>query len=191
MSNNTLTLHLFGASGAGVTSLGKAVAERMEIPHFDTDNYHWFTDDALPYRRRRNPEHRRKLMEADLAGHPSWVLTGALCGWGDVFIPRFQAVVFCELPTPQRLARIREREMARYGAERLAPGGDLHLVYEKFCAWAATYEEESNNLRSRQQELIWLSRLSCPVIKINTDAPLPALTDAVLEFTARLSIKKI
>lgn len=164
-----MKIHLLGAPGSGVTTLGRALARHMAVPHFDVDDYHWFTDDALPYRRRRNPDHRRQLMTADFAAHESWVLTGAMCGWGDVFIPQFDAVVWIWLPADVRLARIRERERLRYGAERIAPGGDLHVVFEKFLHWAAAYDEDSGNIRSREQELKWLSGLPCPTLQLETE----------------------
>jgi len=178
-------LHLFGAPGAGVSTLGKALAERMGIPHFDTDDYHWFTDDDLPYRRRRNPDHRRQLLTKDLDAHESWVLSGALCGWGDVFVPRFNAVVYCWLPAEIRLARIQKRELARYGAERLAPGGDLHTVFEKFCSWAVAYDVDSDNIRSRARELEWLRKLTCPVLRLEEEMPAEELVERVLVFAGK------
>jgi len=158
-----------GAPGAGVTTLGKSLATHLQIPHFDTDDYHWFTDDALPYRRRRNPDHRRQLMTKDFSDNESWVLSGALCGWGDVFIPQFDRVIYLWIPVETRLARIRERERLRYGAERIGPGGDLNGVFEKFLTWAAAYDEASDNVRSRAKELEWLEALSCPVLRIETE----------------------
>ena len=175
-----MKIHLLGAPGAGITTLGKALAEHFKVPHFDTDDYHWFTDDALPYRRRRNPDHRRQLMTKDLAAHDSWVLSGALCGWGDVYIPQFDAVVWLWLPVELRLARIRERERLRYGAARIAPGGDLNVVFEKFLAWAAAYDDESGNIRSRARELEWLAALDCPVLKVEAEMPLLPLLEFVL-----------
>jgi adenylate kinase family enzyme len=32
-------IHIMGASGAGVTSLGRALADALAIPHHDTDDY--------------------------------------------------------------------------------------------------------------------------------------------------------
>lgn len=182
MNTSTIRLHLFGAPGSGVTSLGRAVAQQLGVPHFDTDDYHWFTDDALPYRRRRNPEHRRQLLAQDLDAHESWVLSGALCGWGDVFIPRFQFAVYCWLPASIRLERIKERETRRYGAERIGPGGDLHLVYNKFCDWAAAYDNPSENARSRAKELAWLNQLTCPVLRLEELMELETQTERVLLF---------
>lgn len=169
-------VHIFGAPGSGVTTLGKALSDRLGFSHFDTDDYYWFTDDALPYRRKRNPDHRRQVLKKDLESTGTWVLSGSLCGWGDVFIPSFDLVVFMWLPAEIRLRRIQEREFQRYGADRLLPGGDLNLVYEKFRGWAATYDEESGNIRSKSKEEQWLEQLTCPVLKMKE----PESTDAMV-----------
>jgi len=181
-----IRIHIFGAPGSGVTSLGRALAERLSVPHFDTDDYHWFTDDALPYRRRRNPEHRRQLLTTDLDAHENWVLSGSLCGWGDVFVPRFGAVVYCWLPVEVRLARIQQRELARYGAERIRQGGDLHAVFEKFCAWASSYDAPSENIRSRGSELEWFAGLPCHTLLMETDLPNAELVDWQLRWFSEI-----
>lgn len=153
------------------------MAERLGFSHFDTDDYVWFTGDALPFRRKRNPDHRRDLLKNDLEKTETWLLSGALCDWGDVFVPTFEMAIYLWLPAEIRLARIRERETRRYGAERLAPGGDLNLVFEKFMTWAAAYDIENENIRNRTSELRWLERLTCPVLKIEEEMPLNALVE--------------
>lgn len=173
-------IHILGAPGAGVTTLGKALAERLEIKAFDTDDYYWFTEDVLPYRRKRNPDHRRKLITADLAANPDSVLSGSLCGWGDVFMPQFDFVIYLWLPVETRLARIKARETARYGEIRIGPGGDLYTVFEKFMIWAANYDEPSGNVRSREKEMEWLSALHCPVLEIVEEMDLEAMIEHVL-----------
>jgi adenylate kinase family enzyme len=45
-------IHIMGASGAGVTSLGRALADTLAIPHHDTDDYFW-QPTTPPYRDRR------------------------------------------------------------------------------------------------------------------------------------------
>src|SRR5207248_1763025 len=75
---------------------------------------------------------RQALLGDALAHHPGWVLSGSLCGWGDVFIPRFDLVVFVWLAPDIRLARLRAREVARYGQEAVAPGGARHAKAEAF-----------------------------------------------------------
>lgn len=174
-------IHIFGAPGAGVTTLGRTLAQGLSARHFDTDDFVWFTDDALPYRRKRNPDHRRQLLcrQLDEAGDAPWVLSGSLCGWGDVFMPRFDRAVYCWLPAEVRLERIRLRETARYGPQRLAPGGDLHGVFEKFLQWAVEYDLPSGRWRSREKELDWLEHLPCPTLRLEND-PSPEALMALL-----------
>jgi adenylate kinase family enzyme len=157
-------IHIMGAPGSGVSTLGRQLAIEYACVHFDTDDYYWFTSDPLPYKRKRNPDHRRQLLHTDLSTQNQWILSGSLCGWGDVFIPLFDQVVYLWAPVELRLERIRAREAARYGTERLAPGGDLHQVFEKFIDWAAQYDT-SENIRGKSFEINWLSQLSCPVIQ--------------------------
>lgn len=169
-----------GAPGAGTTCLGRALAERLGCPHFDTDDVYWFTDDDLPYRRKRNPDHRRKLLGEKLNSAESWVLSGSLCGWGDVFIPQFEVVVWIWLPASIRIPRIENRERQRYSDARLDPGGDLHLVFEKFKKWAADCDGDGGGLRSRKNEMAWLENLHCPVLKIEEEMEIGEITEVVL-----------
>ncbi len=173
-------IHVLGAPGSGVSTLGQNLAERFGMSAFDTDDYHWFTSDPLPYKRKRNVEHRMKLLQDDLEITPRWVLSGALCGWGDALIPQFDLVVYLWSPVETRLQRICERETARYGADRLAEGGDLHVVYHKFLDWAARYDT-AEGLRSRTMELAWLTPLTCKVVMVEDELTKEKLVEWVVE----------
>lgn len=160
-------IHVLGPSGAGVTTLGRRLSELLGFVHLDTDDYYWFTSDPEPYRRRRNPDHRRQLLRADLEAHRHCVLTGSICGWGDEFASQFDLLIYCYAPVDLRLSRIAQREIGRYGADRLVEGGDLHGVYQKFLRWAADYDNpENDTLRSKKAELAWLLRQTGKVIYV-------------------------
>jgi adenylate kinase family enzyme len=116
-------IHILGASGSGTTTLGRALAARLQYPHCDTDNYFWVPTDPPYTKQRERPERQRLLMD-DLTAHDAWVLSGSLCGWGDVAIPLFELVVFLSIPSEVRMARLHRREHARFG-ERILPGGDM------------------------------------------------------------------
>lgn len=173
-------IHILGAPGAGTTSLGKALAQRLGCPHFDTDDVYWFTDDELPYRRKRNPDHRRQILAERLNSSDNWVLSWSPSAAGDVFAPQFDLVVWLWLPADVRIPRIEQRERLRYGDARLDPGGDLHLVFEKFKTWAAACDDEGGGLRSKANELAWLGKLDCPVLKFEENLEIKALLDRVL-----------
>jgi adenylate kinase family enzyme len=161
-------VHIVGASGAGTTTLGRALASRLGVAHFDTDDFFWLPTDP-PFEKIRERSERQALLGAALAGQPAWVLSGSLCGWGDVFIPQFDLVVFLWLAPEIRRARLRERERRRYG-DAVAPGGPWPAKSEAFLAWAAGYDDAldvpERCLKLHEQ---WLAALPCPVVRI-TDA---------------------
>src|SRR3977135_1816568 len=107
-------IHIFGASGSGTTALASALASKHGHRHLDTDDFFWLPTDP-PYRERRPRELRFELLRRALAESSSWVLSGSLCGWGDPLMAEFELVVFLVVPTPVRLARLRARELRRYG----------------------------------------------------------------------------
>jgi adenylate kinase family enzyme len=45
-------IHVTGASGAGVTTLGRALADALALPHHDTEDYLW-QPTTPPYRQMR------------------------------------------------------------------------------------------------------------------------------------------
>ena len=155
-------IHILGASGSGTTTLGRALAEHLQCPHFDTDDYFWVPTDP-PYTKQRERTERQQLLMDDVTVHDSWVVSGSLCGWGDVAIPLFELVVFLWIPYEVRMARLRRRELARFG-ERILPGGDMYEVSQAFLAWAASYEEGGVDIRSRRRHEHWLGTLPCPIL---------------------------
>ena len=158
-------IHLVGASGSGTTTLGVALAEHLGCPHFDTDDYFWLPTKPK-FEQIRERTARQALLGGALERHPAWVLSGSLCGWGDFFVPRFDLVVFCAVPTEVRLARLQARERERYGADAIAPGGPRRAKYEAFIAWAASYDAGPAVERSRRMHEAWLATLPCPVLRL-------------------------
>jgi adenylate kinase family enzyme len=158
-------IHILGASGSGTTTLGRALSERFGYAHLDTDDYFWEPTDP-PFQRPRERHTRQTRLAAALDAHPRWILSGSLCGWGDLFIPRFDLVIFLWVPQEIRLARLKAREQRRFGIAALAPGGVMHDAHVAFLNWAAAYDEGGDDMRSRQRHEQWLKTLSCPCLRL-------------------------
>lgn len=173
-------IHIMGASGSGTTTLGRALAAHLSIPHFDTDDYFWIQT-PIPYTRKRPEPELLAMLGADLARPRAWVLSGSLCDWGDPLVPLFTLVVFLWLPADLRLSRLKEREIARYGAAALAPGGWFHQNHVDFMAYAASYDGGGLDIRSRRLHDQWLARLPCPVLRIET----PSTTEGQIALIER------
>lgn len=150
--------------------LADTLAAKYGHRHLDTDDFFWMRTDP-PYREQRPRKERLALLRQALRAHDSWVLSGSLCGWGDSLIAEFELVVFLIVPTPIRLARLREREVARYGRQAIAEGGELHSAHGEFLEWAGSYDTGGLEIRSRALHEAWLAALPGPVLRLKGDRP--------------------
>ena len=176
MSNRRI--HILGASGTGTTTLGSALAQELGILFFDTDTYFWLPGEP-PFTHKRPIPERIEMLNRDLAVE-SWVLSGSLCGWGDVLIPRFTHVVFLLLDNDIRLARIKTRERERYGS-RIDEHGDRRKAHEEFMAWCDRYETGGMNVRSRVLHEDWLTRISCPVLRLQSENSVNVMVSTIVQ----------
>jgi adenylate kinase family enzyme len=175
MSNS---IHIFGASGSGTTTLGRALAEHLNYIHFDTDDYFWSPTDP-PFTQKRETTLRQQHLMDDLTAHESWVLSGSLCGWGNVAIPSFDLVTYLWVPCVIRLERLRQREHERYG-ERITASGNMYEQSQAFLDWVASYDEGGLDMRSRQRHEKWLGTLPCPIICIEGEYTIEEQLDVLM-----------
>ncbi|RWY50018.1 shikimate kinase [Mucilaginibacter gilvus] len=103
-----------GASCAGSTTLGRALAESLNTPFFDTDEYFWVLTDP-PFTTKREPGLRNRTIKEDMAKHNSWVQAGSVIKWGADWEEMFDVVVFLYIPHDLRMQRLIARELERYG----------------------------------------------------------------------------
>lgn len=175
-------IHIFGASGAGTTSLGVSLAENLQVRFFDNDTYFWLDTDP-PFTRRREPEERLALIQRDIRGVQSWVLAGSMCNWGDPLVHHLTLAIFLYLPPEQRLTRLVRREKQRHGS-RIEPGGDMHANHTAFVEWARRYDYDKAPIRSLDLHETWIDGLPCPVIRMDSSRPVGELVDEILGFLA-------
>lgn len=154
-------IHIFGASGSGTTTLGKEIERVCGYKHLDTDDYFWETK----YSKIRDIPERIQLIKEEIKNYDTWVLTGSLCGWGDVFIPLFDLVIFVYIPKNERMKRLHKRESERYGS-LIESGNEKHTDYIKFMAWAEQYDDGDETVRSKVVHTTWMATLKCSVVKI-------------------------
>ena len=156
-----------GASGSGTTSLGRALSQELNIPHFDTDDFFWEETDP-PFTEIRSTDKRKELIKEVIEDKDSWIISGSLTKWGDFLIPLFDIVIFLYVEKDIRIHRLKKREKERFGS-RIEPGGDMYKNHEEFIAWASSYDKGGMEMRSKTREEAWLERLDCKVVKIIGD----------------------
>ncbi|WP_202313602.1 hypothetical protein [Mesorhizobium sp. L-8-10] len=160
----TAHIHITGASGSGVTTLGAALAARLGAPQFDVDDFYWMPT-VPPFTDKRPVAERLALLGDRLLGD-KWVLSGSLVGWGDPLMPRFDLIVFLYTPADVRISRLRAREADRYGAA-IEPGGVMHENSRAFLEWADRYDEPHFEGRSLAMHNRWLAAQSAPVLRLD------------------------
>jgi len=163
MGSHRITI--IGASGVGKTTLARAVAGRLGIGCFDSDDYYHLPTNP-PYQLQRAPQERCALLERDLARLDSWVLAGGAGTWEPAPALHETLRVFLRLPSEVRIQRLRQRERSLYG-ERILPGGDMESTHRAFIEWTAGYDDstsEGTNTLECHEAL--LRRENCPVLRL-------------------------
>lgn len=163
-------VHIFGASGSGTSTLGEAICRTLGFTWMDTDDYFWVPTNPR-FTLKRPKEERLALIREDIARAQNVVLSGALTGWGDPLVPLFTLAIRVNTATDVRIARIREREKARFG-DRIAPGGDMHAQHLAFVKWASGYDDGGLDMRSRAAHDAWEKQLTCPLLTLDGAQPI-------------------
>src|SRR5262245_10034884 len=161
-----------GASGTGTTTLGRALSTQLGMACFDADDYFWLPTEP-PYQEKRAPAVRLSLILADLAKVPAAVVAGSVMKWGAELEEAFSLIVFLTLDPELRVARLREREMARCGR-----------ADAQFIEWAAQYDEGRLAGRSRVLHEQWLRERSCALRRLDGDL---SVAERVVRVTRALS----
>ncbi len=172
-------IHITGASGCGVSTLGRRLADRLASQAFDTDDFFWIPSDP-PFQDKRPVEDRVQLMKDLFLARSDWILSGSLMAWGEPVMRRVTHVIFLSMPGAPRLARLRARERKRYGP-RIAQGGDRAQAFKGFLDWAAGYDDPAFAGRSRVRHEAWLADLSLPVIRLDATQSPENLVQAVVD----------
>ena len=161
-------IHITGASGAGTSTLGEALARRLGWGWVDADDYYWLPTTPR-FQQKRNGIERNRLYAEALRASAETVASGSIIGWGPDAEDAFDLIVYLGLPAVIRLERLRRRELARHGA-----------VNEEFIAWAAAFDEGDITIRSRRRIDKWLGERTARVFRLEGDLTVEARVAAVL-----------
>jgi adenylate kinase family enzyme len=166
-----------GASGAGVTTLGRMLAQALAVPHHDTDDYYWQPTDP-PFRKQREITERLRLMEEMFLPRSAWVLSGAVGEWATPTVPYFDLVVFVRTAAEVRSRRLLARESRRRRLSEKALSADPDFL--GFHEWAMRYEAGDAPGRSLGRQERWLATLSIPVLRVDGGRPVDELVAQIL-----------
>ena len=147
--------------------LGRALAARYGAAFCDSDDFFWLPTDP-PYKVQCPPADRLTRLLSRLAEQPRVVVAGSVQEWGLQIEDAFDLIVFLRVPTEVRLARLRQRDLDRFGR-----------VNTGFLAWAAQYELGVLKGRSLPKQLSWLGERNCEVLRLTGSQAVEQYVDQV------------
>ncbi len=175
-----MKLHIFGASGSGVTTLGQSLAEKLGLKYLDSDDYFWFNTEP-PFTNRRNSNDRNQLVLKDINETKYWILGGSIICWGDNIFPNFDLIIFLYLPNEIRIERLKKRELERYG-DIIYTNEKRVKQFNDFVAWATDYDNNTGLAnRTLIAHKIWLTQTKNPVLEIIGDLTLDEKLKLILD----------
>ncbi len=175
-----MRIHIFGASGSGVTTLGKALSKELDIEYFDSDDFFWLKTEK-PFTERQNPETRNSTVSDILHTTENWIFGGSMIHWGENVFPAFDLIIFLYLPPELRMERLRKREYERYGDE-ITTNPERTEKFQEFMDWAKDYDHNTGVAsRTLKAHLEWLSGINTPLIELSGDYELSQKMDLILD----------
>lgn len=182
-----MKLHIFGASASGVTTLGEALAEKLNLDYFDSDAYFW-EETEPPFTIKRNPEERNTRISKALNDSKNFILGGSVIHWGENVFPVFDLIVFLHLPNEIRMQRLKNRELERYG-DLIYTDPLRKEKYEEFVKWAHDYDFDTGIAnRTLNAHKSWLEKTDSPVLELIGDIP---VSEKIITIISKLKEKNL
>lgn len=175
-----MKIHIFGASGSGVSTLGKLLANEYQINCFDADNFYWKTTDP-PFQESFPVEERKLKISNAVKPYDEWIISGSLVSWGELVQQQFTVAIYLYVPLEERVKRLIKREAGRFG-KRIAFGGDMHQGHLEFLEWAAQYDQGHIGGRSKEKHEEWMKTLACPIKRFEGIFETEKLVEMAKEF---------
>lgn len=165
MLDNKKVYYIYGASGAGSTTLGEALCKKMNYELIDTDDYFW----KYP----KMPDMQIKKMYEDMinTNKNGIVITGSFWNWNTDYtylLDKIDVFVRTMLNSEIRIARLEKRELERYG-ERILEGGDLYEKHINFIKWAKDYDTGDISTRSLKAHMYFEDKYNIKPIIVNSE----------------------
>lgn len=126
-------IHIMGDSCAGKSTLGKRLAQALDVDFVDMDAINWLPD-WVALNQVDPDEFERRLHEATAAD--GWVVAGSYTRHSqNVFWPRVDTVVWLDLSLPLLLRRLIARSWRRWRTKELLWGTNYESFWPQLMVW--------------------------------------------------------
>ena len=160
-----------GMNGSGKSTLGRALAERLGWRFIDNEDLYFpKADPAHPYAVERTQDEVERLLLEEVRRDDRFVFAAVRGNYGEAVLPYYKAAVLVEVPREIRLARVKARSFAKFGA-RMQPGGDLYESEKRFYDLIAARPEDYATR--------WLDTVDIPVLRVDGTQPVGENIDMI------------
>lgn len=171
-----------GGNGAGKSTVARYLAAKTGWLYLEIEDYYFKREDDLvsvyKYERARSKEEVARLLGNDLIKSDNSVIAATRIDFCEEIERQLSAVIHLEVPTFERVQRVRERSHREFG-KRMLVGGDL---YER---------EEIFFQRVQERPLVdlyrWYSHLRCPVYMVDGMMGVESTVDWIIRYVIRIS----
>ena len=152
-----------GLNGAGKSTVGKALADRMGYEFIDSEDLYFPKADLkYMYSDSRSKEEAVHILEEKIKENHNFVFAAVKGDYGENLIRALDFIVLIDVPKEIRSQRVRDRSFQKFG-ERISQGGDL---FEKEQNWFNVVDS-----RPEDYVLLWLETVECPVMRVDGTMP--------------------
>ena len=186
-----MRIQIIGASGAGKSFLGRKLSEELNCTWVDTDDILWvWSDDVQPYTVSVSDFDACFALKEKLDNNESIVASGLFYPWAEPLIGRFDLVISLTTDVNIRRKRIIDREIEMYG-DRVSPFGDMYNQFQEFIKWSDNYDFHDDIYGSKKYTDIWLSKFSCPILKIDGNEDVDENLKKIKDFILKIKDKGV
>lgn len=169
---------IIGPAGSGKTTLGKLVADKLEYPYFDVDDYIWKKDTKKPYTVMYSREEKISRLNNDILPYEHFVMAGSMSSFHYAFDDKFEMMVFLYVEPDIRVERVHNRAVERFG-ERIREGGDMFDNHMRFLESIRHYEKDGSPNLNEQRK--WMDELNCLKLELDGTDSLEDNANRVVE----------
>ena len=158
-------INVVGTSGSGKTTVGAALARRMDVPHVELDALAW-----LPGWVMVEPDELRARV-IDAVAEDAWVVDGNYSALRDLVWARADTVVWLDLPLRLVMWRIVRRTIGRAGRREVLWGTNreslrMAISRDSVIWWALT----TYRRRRREYPPLFAQHPELRVVRLRSDA---------------------
>ncbi|MGZ4381444.1 MAG: adenylate kinase [Gaiellaceae bacterium] len=161
-----------GASGNGKSTLGRALAERLDVPYTELDALHWG-----PGWTAAGDDEFRSRVEAVMAASDGWVIDGGYRGaLGDLVWEHADTVVWLDQPLRLIMGRLWRRHLRRLRSGEELWNGNRETWRNALLGWNALFPWTVRaHLRHRREYPELVGRFQ--VVRLTTPREVQAFLD--------------